>query len=221
MNIKITYNQFMLLTEEKYITIEYGSTSGEDKDFLHIIPTNSQMDGCIHNRNHFLFYKDEKNKHDNLFATPRMIFNSLVTGSNDLCYKLLKEGLLSNIKVFSEISVESFNHYKNAKMLLGIAERDLKQSQRHKDPLKKIKWSNIYYKWVCDMVEKESLPYNENITIDKIRELRVLCKTRLKSTVELPIVNKISYDIYTEDFKNIPSLGFVPEIYFKNWRDSL
>jgi len=39
--------------------------------------------------------------------------------------------------------------------------------------------------------------------------------------VELPIVNKISYDLYTEGFKNIPSLGFVPEIYFKNWRDSL
>ena len=26
MNIKITANQFMLLTEEKHITIEYGST---------------------------------------------------------------------------------------------------------------------------------------------------------------------------------------------------
>lgn len=217
MNIKISKKESETLLNHCLDRFTFGSTNGNDRDWLNIVQTNRQMDAALHNRDHFLFYKEAGV--DNLFATSRMIVNSLVTGSSDLPFKMMKEGLFNRyyFKFLHELGEEPFYTYKNAKMLLGCAERDLKQMSKHKEPAKKLKWATIYYDWVCAMLKKG----RPELSIDNIRKIRKMAKDLLPPTVSESTLYRLNVVLSRPIMNDIDELDFVGELYFNSWRDSL
>lgn len=145
MNIKITKEISEVLLQNTLDTLEFGNTSGEDKDLLHIVIPNPSMDQGIVDINHSLFYKDIENHVDHIYITPRGFINGIITGSNTLFFEVLCEGLLSGTCLeFLEEYIEDFMTYKLMKAFTGIAKRDYKQSHKHKERDKKLKWALEY-----------------------------------------------------------------------------
>lgn len=231
MNIKVSEFDLSLLDYHTQCYIEFGNKDGNDKDLLGIINPNPYMDGCLHNRDHFLFCKTEDV--DYLFATPRMMVNSLVTGSSDLLYKLLVLGELKGMKslnMLSNLGLQPFQHYRMAKSLLGCAERDLKQSKDHKDYDKKIYWANYYTVLVHDMLDNHKINFNEktigevdneewNTDKGHLRYLREVIK-ELPKTVPDWCVDTL-HEICIMDFFINDEFKRISRYYFDNWRGSL
>lgn len=228
MNIKITESDLCLLDYHTQCYIDFGSKGGNDTDLLGIINPNPHMDGCLHNRDHFLFFKGEDV--DYLFATPRMIVNALVTGSSDLPYKLLVQGKLEGMKSINKLSnlgIQPFQHYRMAKCLLGCAERDLKQSKGHKDYEKKLYWANYYTVLVHDILNNNKVDFDEEV-INKcglntykgyLRYLRGRIK-ELPKTVPDWCIDSL-HEICIMDSFIDDGLKTVSRYYVDNWRESL
>lgn len=228
MNIKLQSDlQRDLLLKQCYHTIEFGNPTGNDKDYLHIVKPNVQMDAALHNRDHFLFYKDEKDKVDHLFATPRMIASSIITGSSDLPYLLFTRGLFNHVKYLEPLHTgrtKSFMTYKVVKCLTGCAERDLKQSKSHLYPNKKLFWADKYYQMAVDIVVKHSDELeNENIsacTIDNIRKVRKIAHQVVPRALSVDVANSL-YHRCKDDIDDLRTLDFVSELYYSQWKESL
>lgn len=228
MNIKISEFDLPLLDYHTQTYIEFGSQGGEDTDLLGIINPNPYMDGCLHNRDHFLFCKTDDT--DYLFATPRMIVNALVTGSSDLLYKLLVQGKLQGterLNKLSHLGIQPFQHYRMAKCLLGCAERDIKQSKDHKYYDKKIYWANYYTVLVHDMLNTHKIDFDEEVINNEglntskmyLRYLRDVIK-KLPKTVPDWCVDSL-HEICIMDFFIDDNLKKVSHYYFDNWKESL
>lgn len=227
MNIKIQDElQFKSLMDSVIDTIEFGSGEN-DKDLLHIVTPNVYMDSAIHNRDHFLFYKDVGRNEDHLFATPRMIVNSLLTGSSDLPYKIYIEGLFNgSLGRLYWLDKKIFMNRRMARCLCGVAARDLKQMRKHDNPNKKMKWIRRYCDYIIEILKYHDIDCDVLVkrVVDKstINELRYLTSKIEYITLddqEVRLLNKISFDGQTE----IPpsNLEEVSNLYLRNWEESL
>jgi hypothetical protein len=210
-------------------TIEFGNLNGKDTDLLHIVCPNIQMDACIHNRDHFLFYKCEETNTDHLYITPRGAVNALITGSNTLIYEILVEGKFKGtyLEFLHSLRIEQFHTYKLVKALLGVAERDLKQSRSHTDTQKKLLWVKNYYSMAVDIMK------DHGITVGMARRLgsqRVglldLKYARMRSQGLPKTVDDFVY-MYLQEHLNLVgvlyfhSIEYVSYYYFNNWKESL
>lgn len=158
MNIKIPKEIADVLLTKTLHTIEFGNVKGEDTDLLHIVVPNHQMDISSVDNNHTLFYKDEENKTDHLFITPRGFLQGIVTGSNTLFFEVLCDGLLRGTCLeFLEQYTTDFMTYKLMKAFIGCSERDFTQAKKHKEPEKKLKWSLEYVNMVSRSLGKSSV----------------------------------------------------------------
>lgn len=228
MNIKVSESDLCLLDYHTQTYIEFGNEQGEDTDLLGIINPNPYMDGCLHNRDHFLFCKS--GEIDFLFTTPRTIVNALVTGSSDLPYKLLVQGKLQGMKSLNKLSnlgIQPFQHYRMAKCLLGCANRDLKQSKGHKDYDKKMYWANYYTVLVHDMLNTYNINFFEEVINNEWLNTSKMYLRYLRDRIkELPknvpdwCVDSL-HEICIMDFFVDDNLKRVSRYYFDNWKDSL
>lgn len=231
MNIKIDKEMHEELNKHVLAdnTIEFGNLNGKDTDLLHIVSPNVQMDACIHNRDHFLFYKCEETNTDHLYITPRGAVNALITGSNTLIYEMLRENKFigTSLGFLHYLRLEQFNTYKLVKALLGVAERDLKQSRNHIDPQKKILWVQNYYSMAVDIMK------DHGITVGMARRLgsqRVglldLKYARMRSQGLPKTIDDFVY-MYLQNYldsctmENLVELDDVSHYYFNNWKESL
>lgn len=221
MNIKVDARKKWFLDYYTKEYIDFGSVGGKDQDKLGIIPPNVYMDSSLHNRDHFLFYKDEKNSVDYLYATPRLIVNALMTGSSDLPYKMLRLGMFKDTSLnwLHLQGVARFQNFKTAKMLLGVAERDLKQVKAHKEPEKKLKWAETYLGFVLEM-----MPHLEEVDLGE----DLLTKVKTLRTEHIKHLPKFMNHVYFEslqdkvigEFKLYEGLKFVSDVYFRSWTSS-
>jgi len=205
-------------------TIEFGNLNGKDTDLLHIVCPNIQMDACIHNRDHFLFYKCEETNTDHLYITPRGAVNALITGSNTLIYEMLREGQFKGtlLDFLHDLRIEQFHTYKLVKALLGVAERDLKQSRSHKDPEKKLLWSKHYYNISRSIIIEQGIPlsYPQVFNTINIKYARTRAITLPKTIDDFVYMYLQSYlERYT--MLDIKELEGVAHYYFSNWKESL
>jgi len=161
MNIKITKEVSAILLHNTLDTLEFGNTSGEDRDLLHIVIPNPSMDQGMVDVNHSLFYKDVENKVDHIYITPRGFINGIITGSNTLFFEVLCDGLLAGTCLeFLEDHIEDFMTYKLMKAFIGVAKRDYKQSSKHKEKDKKLKWALEYTNMVRRSLGESLLDIN-------------------------------------------------------------
>ena len=145
MNIKISKEISEVLLHNTLDTLEFGNTSGKDRDLLHIVIPNPSMDQGMVDINHSLFYKDVEHNVDHIYITPRGFINGIITGSNTLFFEVLCDGLLEGTCLeFLEEHIADFMTYKLMKAFIGCAGRDFKQANKHKEKDKKLKWALEY-----------------------------------------------------------------------------
>ena len=195
MNIKITKEISQILLHNTLDTVEFGNTSGKDRDLLHIVIPNPTMDQGMVDINHSLFYKDVENEVDHIYITPRGFINGIVTGSNTLFFEVLCDGLLEGTCLeFLEDHIGDFMTYKLMKAFIGCAGRDFKQANKHKEKDKKLKWALEYTNIVSrslglgiicpEVLDKEYISY--------IRD-------SLNASYESGVINfSVPVDVYTE-----------------------
>tara|TARA_R110002126_G_scaffold34517_1_gene106801 strand:- start:1941 stop:2591 length:651 start_codon:yes stop_codon:yes gene_type:complete len=215
-NIKIGRELCDKLLNNTKSKVLFGSEGGEDKDYLCILPPNIQMDCAFHNRDHFLFFKDEELKIDYLFATPRCLLNGVVTGSSPLLYQLMAEGKFRPNETWNTFSCGNFITHKLAKSFLGIAKRDLKQSKRLRGAklAKKLLWVDRYRNIVTDMLDEYEIPYSHSK--ENFLDLSFAIKY-------LPIDNSFiqtAMSVFPKPV-DIPELNSVESVLYKNWEESL
>jgi hypothetical protein len=212
MNIKIDRELCDRLLNNTKSKVLFGSEDGEDKDYLCILPPNIQMDCAFHNRDHFLFFKDEELKIDYLFATPRCLVNGIVTGSSTLLYELIINGKLNNsryIEKLANFGGRQFITHRLAKSFLGIAKRDFKQSNIFN---RKMFWVENYKDIITDMLDCYKIGYQDRSFI------------ALSFAIKgLPKYSGLCYDLSNLFPKpiDIPELDGVESVFYKNWEDSL
>ena len=210
-------------------TIEFGSLNGQDTDLLHIVYPNPQMDSCIHNRDHFLFYKCEETNTDHLYITPRGAVNALITGSSTLIYEILVEGKFkdTSLDFLHEMNIKSFHTYKLVKALLGVAERDLKQSLSHKEPEKKLLWVKNYYTLALEVLERQGITIIKapRLGCQGVRLLDIKYARNkaleLSKTVRLDVFNYLQDNLNSLGQANRNNLRKIAKFYFNNWKESL
>lgn len=227
MNIKIPKELSEELLKITLNTVEFGNTKGEDKDLLHIVKPNFQMDYSAVDNNHTLFYKDEDNKTDHLFITPRGFINGLVTGSNTLFFEVLYDGLLEGTCIsFLEDYTDQFITYKLLKALIGCAERDYKQAKNHKNPEKKIKWALEYANIVLKSLGGDALK-EPCLSKDYIRYIRDrLNQTYQEGGVLFSVPSEVFIEImtkenYIEFYQGCFGGDTIPisKLYYDNWSE--
>lgn len=227
MMIKITKEQFCLLEQYELSRYEFGTRNGNDTDYLCVVQPNVQMD-CSFNNDHLLFYKDEENKVDYLICTPRMILHSIINGNCDLFYHMLYQNMFSYgiMQFLSTYDIEEFHSKRMFKSLLGVAKRDLKQLKklRDKELFKKASWVVQYIMYLNDILYKQNinvmLSSDHDVTLQKIgyhiNDVRQLMNN--------DIVNDLLNNEFLRDecgTSNITSLGFVRDLYYKEWAKTL
>jgi hypothetical protein len=188
------------------------------------VEPNIQMDGALHNNDHFFFYKDETNGEDFVYATPRCLINGLVTGSSTILFEIIA----SNKKlpefmysILNFIGIGELYSYKLAKSLIGVAQRDYKQAKKLSgdERLKKIKWSTAYAEWVQDMLEYFSVSFETGDDLEQqYKNMREASK-QLPNCVEPYVFRHMSK--YCVGAKDIPELELAQVYYYNNWRESL
>ena len=228
MNIKISKEWCDDLLTHSIDCIEFGSLGGNDKDLLHIVKPNIQMDACLHNRDHFLFYKDVEGNTDHLFATPRCLLNGLITGSSTLVYEILENGRFKGTELnwLHECLIKSFQTQRLMKSLIGVMERDKKQSAQ--DPAKKEKWVEYYWDLCNDILERCT---GRGITISPklgYQGITLLDIKRMKSSKlsgQLPKAPSIAAFNYIQGMLgkevDISQLKGIEYLYINSWRESL
>jgi hypothetical protein len=205
MNIKITKEISEVLLHNTLDTLEFGNTSGKDRDLLHIVIPNPSMDQGMVDINHSLFYKDTENEIDHIYITPRGFVNGIITGSNTLFFEVLCDGLLEGTCLeFLEEYIEAFMTYKLMKAFIGIALRDLKQSRKPTaDQFKKEKWSLDYTNMVRKFLGEDTTTFG-GLSKDSIGYVRDL----LNEAYEDGDINfSVPVDIYTELLRKVERIN--------------
>lgn len=225
MNIKI--DESFHLELQKYVLerIEFGNPKGSDTDLLCVVSPNIQMDGSLVNNNHFFFYKDEENKTDYLYATPRCLVDGLITGSSTLLFELLMRNITPSFfePFFAEAGMYDLINQKLGKAVIGCAQRDFKQMKKlssFDDKRKKLKWAVLYTNWLINYFQTtgKELDIEGKGLEDVMSEIRSNLH-QLRKTVDIDTFNALN--------STISKLGYYPELlearnyYFKAWRESL
>ncbi len=217
MNIKISKAHRDLLLQHTTDHILFGSSDGEDKDWLCIVEPNTAMDAALHNRDHFLFYKDEEIKEDFLFATPRCLINGMITGTSTLLYELLVEGKLrdTSLDLLCNAELKIFCTQKLAKAFVGVAQRDLKQCAKleGQERVKKLGWVETYVDIVLNMFKICGIESNAGRNLELIRaEVSKLPKYTEDANYLLYFFDEPKYN---------KKLSSVADYYYKSWGESL
>lgn len=224
MNIKISKEDSIILDKYTVSSIIFGSKTGNDTDVLNIVASNSAMDSCVVNRDHFLFYKDAGNNVDKLYATKRCIINGLITGSSDLPYKMLSNGMFHDtaLSFLHDYDISTFETSKLVKCLLGCAERDMKQSGSHKEKDKKLFWSNEYYKIAKRILADNGINCDDigdkQLDLSDIKALRRLSGS-FKRFIEPDLYQSINYACISDigATRNTDEISHISKYYFNEW----
>lgn len=225
MNIKIDYEFHNTLQKYVLERIEFGDSKGDDTDLLCVVSPNMQMDGALVNNNHFFFYKDEENKVDYIYATPRCLVDGLITGSSTLLFELLMRDVTPKFfhKYFQYCGMHDLINQKLGKAIIGCAQRDFKQMKKlssHKDKEKKLKWAVVYTNWLIDYYETTCKELNiEGMGLeDVMSEIRSNLH-QLRKTVDIDIFIALNSALFK--LGDYPELLEARNYYFEAWRESL
>lgn len=127
---------FKTLQEQTLVKIEFGSslyglqTAQSDSDILYIIADSKDFEKSLIWEHHQLQYKE--NNVDHIFTTVSQFVRNLLTGDSTINFEVLHSQELKNSCLdFLYNQREKFYNYQMTKSYLGLARRDLKQTQEN------------------------------------------------------------------------------------------
>lgn len=178
---------------------------------------------CSFNNDHFLFYKDEENSIDRLYCTPRFVVHSLINGSSDLIYHMVMQGMFDDgpLEFLSQMGKEIFYTQKMYKCFVGIAQRDMKQLNKCKEPEKKLKYIRVYINYLNSILQY----YNKDVDFSRGQECALKEMRSLTSTIPKTVDDKVIQVLFSllENFEttDIPELKCTNKMYYDAWKESL